>query len=170
MCKDVTFILDLAKKLLFPLLSAYSGFWGSVTCAFCNVYIDIRKCDACQAAKLLLLPIHYSSARDSVSDLIAFDREMAGRSSVKQTQIGIFLRGGAERGEGWVKGRTEIRWLGKTGRFVRRKGGEGGEEAIGQFSPTFRSRAHDDAHIFYAHENRGWANEGGREGGKEGLT
>lgn len=70
------------------------------------MYIDIRKCDACQAAKLLLLPIHYSSARDSVSDLIAlrrvsggaaFDRGTAGRSSVKQTQIGIFLRREAPR-------------------------------------------------------------------------
>jgi len=34
------------------------------------------------------------------------------------------------------------------------------EEVIGHFSPTFRSRTHDNAHIFYAHENRGRVNEG----------
>lgn len=52
------------------------------------------------------------SARDSVSDLIAygrvsgravFDRRTAGRSSVKQTLIGIFLFGRRREGRGVVK-------------------------------------------------------------------
>lgn len=52
---------------------------------------------------------------------------------------------------------------------MRRKGEGRGEEVIGQFSPTFRSRAHDNAHIFYAHERTegGRTRAGGKEGGKD---
>lgn len=37
---------------------------------------------------------------------------------------------------------------------LRRKGGKI-EGVIGRFSPTFRSRTRDNAHIFYAHEGAG---------------
>lgn len=58
-----------------------------------------------------------------------------------------------------IEGRTEIPEKGvkKVAREREREG------VIGHFSPTFRSRTRDNAHIFYAHENRG--REGEEEGG-----
>lgn len=140
----------------------------------CNVYIDMPSVRRVSSREVVALSHALFSARDSVSDLIArtasfwkraaFDRGTAGRSGVKQTQIEILLRRGAERGEGWQKAGLEIPLTRENWKICRRKGREEGG-VIGHFSPTFRSRTRDNAHIFYAHENRGRA--GGTERRKD---
>lgn len=168
-CKNITFILDLEETSFFSSFHIWQILRKRHMCVLQRVYRHPRMRHML-SCKVIALSYALFSVRDSVSDLIAygefsgratFDRGMTGRSSVKQTQIRIFLR---REGRGMIKGRTEILWPGRTERFKKKEERGGRKREWSDVSLRHLDRGLATTHTYFTHM-RGW--EGGRVGERE---